>query len=166
MSASGSAMWLACPPSARLNDTVKDKGGADAALGTLAHELAENRLRRRLTVCDSETRRALDAQFEDTRLTDDRCDREMELAIESYVEEIEAKLLTAKARSADAILLLEEKVDYSEWAPDGFGSCDVIIIADGLMDVIDFKYGTAQRRGQLTDAALRPGGLKCLQLPV
>lgn len=140
LSASGSATWLACPPSARLQESIQEKSSQYADEGTLAHEIAENRLRRRLIPCSSKERSKLDVELAELKLNK-LFDREMENAVESYVEAVEETYMAAKARSADAVILLEEEVDYSEWAPEGFGSCDVLIIADGYMDVIDLKYG-------------------------
>lgn len=50
-------------------------------------------------------------------------------------------LAEAQSRSKDALLMLEQRVEFSKWVPRGFGTADCIIIADGLMEVIDFKYG-------------------------
>lgn len=143
LSASKAAMWLACPPSARLQDTVEEQRSVYAEEGTLAHELAEVQLRRKLNPCDSKTRAALEKQLKKI-CKDARCGTEMENAIQFYIEVVEEKFMAAKARSKDAVVLLEERVDYSDWVPEGFGRCDVIIIADGLMDVVDLKYGKGE----------------------
>lgn len=140
LSASASAMWLACPPSARLNDQIPETASPYAAEGTLAHELAEAKLRRKLTPCNEDTRISLDKHIK-AIAKDDRCDVEMQNAIQSYCDTVEERYLTARVASPDAVILLEERIDYSDWVPEGFGSCDVIIIADGVMDVIDLKYG-------------------------
>lgn len=140
LSASKSAMWLACPPSARLNDKIPETPSSYAAEGTLAHELAEAKLQRRLTICDFARRDKLDKQIRAIR-KDDRCNAEMDAAVQYYCDVVEERYATARAMSPDAVVLIEERVDYSDWAPEGFGSCDIIIIADGVMDVIDLKYG-------------------------
>lgn len=140
LSASKSAMWLACPPSARINDRIPETPSDYAAEGTLAHELAEAKLRMRLRPNASEERDRLNKQLRKIK-KDERCDTEMVNAIQSYCDTVEERYLAARMLSADAVILLEEQVDYSDWVPEGFGSCDVIIIADGLMDVIDLKYG-------------------------
>lgn len=33
------------------------------------------------------------------------------------------------------------KHNYGAWVPEGYGTSDVIIISDGVLDVIDLKYG-------------------------
>lgn len=41
----------------------------------------------------------------------------------------------------EPIVLIEEKLDFSKYAPDGFGTVDAAIITLGRIHVIDFKYG-------------------------
>lgn len=45
LSASGASRWLACPPSAKLEEQFPDAESEAAAEGTLAHELAEAKVR-------------------------------------------------------------------------------------------------------------------------
>src|SRR5699024_8830876 len=40
-----------------------------------------------------------------------------------------------------AYLFIEQKLDFSPWVPEGFGTGDVIIIAGDTIEVIDLKYG-------------------------
>ena len=37
--------------------------------------------------------------------------------------------------------MFEQKVDYSDWAPDGFGTADVVILSEQSVHVIDLKFG-------------------------
>lgn len=55
------------------------------------------------------------------------------------------KLNAALERTPDAQLLVETRLDFSEYVPEAFGTADAIIIADGCMEVIDFKYGKGVR---------------------
>ena len=41
----------------------------------------------------------------------------------------------------DAIVLLEQRVDFSPWVPEGFGTCDCILIQGDTLTIIDYKYG-------------------------
>jgi hypothetical protein len=61
--------------------------------------------------------------------------------IESYVSIIGEKFAESKKNCNDAMILLEQKLDFSEWVPEGFGTGDVVIIADGILEIIDLKYG-------------------------
>lgn len=140
LGASKADQWINCPPSARLQESVPDKRSAFADEGTLAHELSENKLERRLMVCDSKKRKQLDKALEKIK-ANDFYGAEMENAISDYCEIVEERYMEAKARSEDAVLLLEDRLDFSEWVPDGFGTGDVVIISDGVMEIIDLKYG-------------------------
>lgn len=140
LGASKAGMWINCPPSARLTEHIPDKGSAYAEEGTVAHKLAEIKLRRRLTPCNSSRRQALEEQLEQLK-QGPYYNAEMESAIQEYVELIEERFMEAKSRSDDARILLEERIDLSEWVPEAFGTCDVVIISDCVLEVIDLKYG-------------------------
>lgn len=158
LGASKAAQWIACPPSARLQDGVEEKRSTYADEGTLAHELAEIKLRRRLTPCNSKERKRLDAALEVVK-ANPFYDREMELAIADYCEFVEERFMAAKARSPDAVLLLEERVDFSEWVPEGTGLNDVVIISDGILEVIDLKYGKGVPVSAIGNPQIRLYGL-------
>jgi hypothetical protein len=53
------------------------------------------------------------------------------------LEQVEA----AKQTCADPVILIEQRVDFSRWVESGFGTADCIIIADGILQVIDYKHG-------------------------
>lgn len=140
LGASGAERWINCPPSARLQESIPDKRSAYADEGTAAHELSELKLRRRLLPCGSKERKRLDAA-EGYLKQNHYYDQEMENAVNDYVELVEERFMAAKARSSDAVILLEERLDFTEWVPDGYGTGDVVLIADGVLEVIDLKYG-------------------------
>lgn len=140
LGASKAEQWINCPPSARLQDNVAEKRSEYAAEGTVAHELAEIKLRRRILPCDSKERKRLDIALEKI-MANSFYGPEMEEAVQRYVELVEERFMEAKARSSDAIALLEEHLDFTEWVPDGYGIGDVVLIADGVLEVIDLKYG-------------------------
>ena len=141
LSASQAERWINCPPSARLTEHIPDRHSEYAEEGTAAHEYAEMLLRRQLTVLKSEERNDLDKQIKMFKETNQYYDAEMESAITDYVEIVEERFLAAKSRSKDAIVLLEERLDFSYLVPEGFGTGDVVIISDGVLEIIDLKYG-------------------------
>jgi hypothetical protein len=65
----------------------------------------------------------------------------MEDYVQGYVDRVLERFAEAKAKTPDAIMLLEQRLDFSEWVPEGFGTGDVVIIADGQLEIIDLKYG-------------------------
>lgn len=158
LGASKAAQWINCPPSARAQESVPEKRSAYADEGTLAHELSEVKLRRRLLPCDSKERKRLDAAMAYVK-QNPMYGPEMESAVNDYVEIVEERFMAAKARSADAVLMLEEQLDFSEWVPDGFGTGDVVLIADGVLEVIDLKYGKGVPVSAVGNPQLRLYGL-------
>lgn len=158
LSASGASRWIACPPSARLTDGIPDVSSEYAREGTLAHELSEVKLRRKLLPCNAKQRKALDARLAELKAFP-MYGPEMETATEDYVALVAERFTAAKARTKDAVLLLEEKLDFSEWVPDGYGTGDVVIIADGVLESIDLKYGKGVPVSALGNPQIRLYGL-------
>lgn len=156
LSASGASQWINCPPSARLTEGMADKWSAYADEGTAAHEYAEIKLTRRLTKCNSADRERLDKQAEALK-TNRYYNAEMEACIQQYADLVEERFLEARSRSdsEDATVLLEAKLDLTEWVPDGFGTSDVTIISDGVLEVIDLKYGKGVPVSAINNSQLR-----------
>ncbi|WET88667.1 DUF2800 domain-containing protein [Ligilactobacillus murinus] len=130
LSASSSHRWLNCPPSARLCETYEDKGSDYAAEGTEAHSLCEYKLRKAL---------GMGAVDPSEHLT--WYNEEMEDCANGYAAYIMELVEAAKETCADPVVLIEQRVDFSRWVEQGFGTSDTIIIADGTLRVIDYKHG-------------------------
>lgn len=158
LGASKASQWINCPPSARLTEDIEDKRSEYADEGTAAHELAEIKLRRRLLPCDSKERKRLDKQLEAFK-SNQYYSSEMENAVTEYVEIVEERFMAAKARSSDAVVLLEERLDLTEWVPEAFGTGDVVLIADGVLEVIDLKYGKGVPVSAINNPQIRLYGL-------
>lgn len=126
LGASSSARWLVCTPSARLEAMFPDEQSPYAAEGTVAHDLAESILRHKL---------------EGKKLPKHDHSAEMVEAVNRYVDICEEKVNEARARSSDAEAMIEARLDFSRWVPEGFGTGDMVIVADGILEVIDLKYG-------------------------
>lgn len=73
----------------------------------------------------------------------------MEEHVSTYTDYLMEHLTEARQTTEDALLLLEERVDYSEFVPEGFGTCDAILIADDVMHVFDFKYGGSHAESRM-----------------
>lgn len=127
LGASSSARWLVCTPSARLEAMFPDEQSPYAAEGTIAHDLAESILRHKL-----EGKKAPKLDGYSTEMVE---------AVNRYVDICEEKVNEARARSSDAEAMIEARLDFSRWVPEGFGTGDMVIVADGILEVIDLKYG-------------------------
>lgn len=130
LSASSSERWLNCPPSARLCENYEDKGSDYAAEGTDAHTLCEFRLKQ-----------ALGMPTEDPIENLSWYNEEMEECTVGYAAYVVELLETAKQACVDPVVLIEQRVDFSRWVKDGFGTADCILIADGTLNICDYKHG-------------------------
>lgn len=156
LSASGAKRWLMCPPSARLEERFEDTTSSYAEEGTRAHALAEARIRYDLL-------KTINKKEFDTIWKDLAPDTEMEEMSELYEDLITEKYSAALAKTKDAMLLIEERLDFSHIVPEGFGTGDAIIIADGTMEVIDLKYGKGVHVYAEDNPQIRLYGLGALQ---
>ena len=133
---SNAYQWAACPPSARLSEGLPDTGSEAAKEGTLAHELAELKLRNYFHSVDFGKRKLAAAvkKLKENPLWDD----EMMGYTDDYMDYVKAAALSFPAEPTVAI---EKKVDISEYVPECFGTADCLLIGGGVIHVIDFKYG-------------------------
>lgn len=145
LGASSAHRWLACTPSARWEAELPEPPVSGAAAeGTVAHAVAEEHLSQLMTGVRVHT---------SERLRKDPLYRPvMEEYVGVYTDYIMEHLSAARADTPDALLMQEERVDFSEYVPDGFGTADCILIADGLMQIFDLKYG----KGVPVDAVGNP----------
>jgi hypothetical protein len=132
LSASGSKRWLSCPPSARLERKFPDKAGEAAQEGTLAHALAEARIRYWLgEISENGLTLRIDSIRHDALYSP-----EMGAYVSEYVD-----LCIEKINEAHGTALVEERLDFSRWVKNGFGTGDMVIIGDGVLEIVDLKYG-------------------------
>lgn len=139
LSASGASRWLNCTPSAKLEYEYGDKSTSSyAAEGTLAHELAELYLRKDVleNISDADFERNLEEIMANELFND-----EMLEVVPTYTDYCEDQYIEAKKNNDYAIIEIEQKLDLTEYVPESFGTADTVIISDGLMEVIDLKYG-------------------------
>lgn len=135
LSASGASRWMACTPSARLEEQFPDSTSEYAKEGTLAHELCELKVRKNLIEpMHTRTYNSKLKKLKEHELWQD----EMDKHTDTYLEYIQGLV---HSYSCTPAVMVEKKVDFSSYVPDGFGTADCIIIADGTLHVIDFKYG-------------------------
>lgn len=113
LSASGASRWLACTPSARLEEHEPESSSAYADEGTIAHEYAEALLSGCAHLPEVST--------------------EMHEAVSVYV--------TAVSAPGDLFSEVEAKVDFSHIVPGGFGTCDHLSLRGTTLVVTDLKYG-------------------------
>ena len=141
LSASASKQWLNCPPSARLCADKEDRASPYAKQGTDAHEL-----------CEYKVLKAIGQTLTDPIENLDFYDAEMENCTEEYCNYVIEQFENSKSLCKDPVILVEQRLDFSKWVPEGFGTGDCSIVADDVLHIIDFKYGL----GVLVEAENNP----------
>lgn len=138
LSPSSAKRWLSCPPSARLNAKLVERFGERsspyAEEGTQAHALAELKLRK-------ENGEMNEFRFNELKKALGGIPAGMDMYTDRYVDEVLERFYTATRRTPDAKLMVETRVDMTDWAKDCWGTSDAIIVSDEVLFVIDLKYG-------------------------
>ena len=147
LSASGSEKWMTCTPSARLEENFPDDESEFAKEGTFAHAVFEQQL---LTFLGREVDPLEDSYLDTPELRDYVTE-----AVDFCIERIKE----AYKRCSDPRILVEQRLDFSEWVPEGFGTGDLVIVADDLMEVLDLKYGKGIFVGAEDNSQMRLYGL-------
>lgn len=148
LSASGASKWMNCTPSRKLEEQYPESTSIFAEEGSLAHELAEIQLAYELDRLTSKEYKAAVKKIEKHELYQ----LEMPVQVQKYVDYVLETYNTALAVTEDATILLEEKLDFSDYVPEGFGTGDNVIVYDGVLLLTDFKYG----KGVKVDAVDNP----------
>ena len=147
LSASSAHRWLACTPSARLEEQFPDTTSDAAKEGTLAHELAELKVRNYFKPHDVSKRKLTFAikKMKENPLWDDEMLEHTDTYID-YIRDVSIKL------PSDPYVEVEKQVRFDSYVPEGFGTADCIMIQGETLFVIDFKYG----KGVLVSAEENP----------
>ncbi len=126
---SSSERWINCLPSAKEN-AGGSTGSTYAQQGTDAHAL-----------CEYKIKKAIGHRVRDPTEDLTYFDEEMAEHSDAYCEFIMEQVQAAREACPDPLVLVEQRLDFTRWVAESFGTADCIIVADGTMTVIDFKYG-------------------------
>ena len=137
LSASGAYRWMRCTPSARIEQNFEDRSSDFAKEGSLAHELGELLLAKELGILDKKDVAKKLKAIEKSQFYS----QEMKDYVDKYVDYVLERLAEHRVATEDAEILLESRLDFSDWVPEGFGTGDTVIVSDGYLEIIDFKYG-------------------------
>ena len=154
LSASGSDRWMNCTPSARLEEQFPQSTSKFAQEGTFAHAVGERGI----------------AEYLGSKLEDlpanllhfDNAD--LRESVQIYIDLAKERIIEARARSTDAIILLERKLDFSPWVPEGYGTGDLITVSDGVITVDDLKFGKGVKVDAENNSQLRLYGLGAVHM--
>lgn len=141
LSASASHRWLMCTPSARLERNFEDTTSPYAEEGTEAHALAEKTLTGFLKNGKSQVEYPENVEMQEA------CQRYVDICIE--------KINGARQISKDSQIKVEQRLDFSRWVPEGFGTGDMVIISDEFLEIIDLKYGKGVPVSAINNSQMR-----------
>lgn len=130
LSASSAHRWLECPPSAMLEKELPNETTVYAEEGSVAYEIAEYKVRWYLGERDIPLPSTGNFNAE-----------EIDRYTDSYAYYVTDKIETIRKSCPDAVVMVEQRLDFSNYVEDGFGTGDLVIVADDVIQVIDFKYG-------------------------
>lgn len=137
LSASSAHRWIHCTPSARLEESFENKSSTFAEEGTFMHELGELKLRRYL----GEIKESIYKKKLKELQVNQFFNSDIEEAVEIYVTFGRKLIEETKKNCKDPIILLEQRLDFSNYVENGFGTGDLIVVADGILHVVDLKGG-------------------------
>jgi hypothetical protein len=145
-SASGAYRWMACPPSAQLEQQFPNETSIYADEGTAAHDLAEHKLKKALKLQSKKPNSKYHSE-------------EMDEMTDTYVEYCLGLIEKEKEGCKDVQVLIEQKLDFSDYVPNGFGTGDLVVVGNETLHVVDLKYGkgvmvSAERNPQMMLYAL------------
>lgn len=133
---SSAERWLHCPPSARLTENMPDPGSEYADSGTLAHSVAE--LKARAYFLEPMSKRTFNSRLK--KLTSsEHYDKSLDDATDMYLDHLKARAL---AYETAPVVVLETRVDFSDYVPEGFGRLDCGMAGGDLIDIVDYKNGS------------------------
>lgn len=149
LSASSASRWLHCTPAPVAESVYPDHSSAYAEEGTLAHAIGARKIKRALVMDhreEDEEIRQLSAAYHT---------EEMERHTDGYAQMVLGKLRSSILAGNRAEAHIETRLDFSEYVPDGFGTGDATIAADGIMEIIDLKYGKGVKVSAVENPQMR-----------
>ena len=137
LSASGSERWINCPPSALLEQEFQEERSFYAKEGELAHDIAENKISLYLeNISKNLYTRRLNRLKKDELYSGD-----IEKDVQPYVDFAIERINYGNSRDKGTVVLVEHRLDFSNYVPHGFGTGDLVIISDNVIEVVDLKFG-------------------------
>jgi hypothetical protein len=130
---------MSCTPSAQLEQQFPNETSTYAEEGTAAHDLAEHKLKKAL-------------KMRSKKPTSPYHSDEMDEMTDLYVEYCLELIEKSKESCQDLQILIEQRLDFSDYVPEGFGTGDLVVVGSGTLHVVDLKYG----RGIIVSAEQNP----------
>lgn len=157
LSASSAHRWLACTAAPHFEESFPGTTSVYAEEGTLAHSICELYARKQFTAMGA---RKFNSELKKLKAKE-RYQDEMLKTAEAYVE-----YLTEKALGYDTMphVALEVKVDLSDYIPEGFGTCDCVMVGGDTLHITDYKHGKGVPVSAVENPQMRLYALGALKL--
>jgi hypothetical protein len=160
LSASGAERWMVCTGSPQFEEGFEDQDTDFSKEGTVAHELSEILLSRELGLIDKRKANSLIK----AKQKSEYYNADMLGYVEQYVDYVMERVNAARAITHDAVVMIEQRLDFSEWVPEGFGTGDMLIIGEGFIEIIDLKFGKGVKKYAPENPQMKLYGLGALHM--
>ena len=138
LSSSSAHRWIPCPGSVKLGSQFPSSSSIYADEGTLAHEAAEQMIK--TGKVSAAHKKKINKFYEENPGLGGNADQ-MIKTLEPYVEFVKEEFAEQSHIDPATELMTEQRVNLTQWIPEGFGTSDVVIIRTGRLHIIDLKYG-------------------------
>ena len=134
LSASSASRWLNCTAAPRFEEGLPERTSEYAEEGRLAHAIGELKVLKKCTPMSTRTYNTRLNKLKKNPLYDPEMDKTTDL----YLEHITEQVMDYDSAPTVAV---EVRVDFSDYVPEGFGTCDCCIIGGDLLSITDYKHG-------------------------
>ena len=134
LSASSASRWLTCTAAPRFEEGLPESTSTYAEEGRLAHAIAELKVLKKFTVMTGRTYTTRLNKLKKDALYDQEMDKTTDLYLEHLTEQ-------AMLYDSSPTVVAEVKVDFGEYVPEGFGTCDCVMIGGDTLSITDYKHG-------------------------
>ena len=134
LSASAASRWLTCTAAPRFEEGLPENTSTYAAEGSLAHAIAELKALKKFTIMTGRTYTTRLNKLKKDPLYDPEMDKTTDLYLEHLTEQ-------AMLYDSTPTVAVEVRVDFSEYVPEGFGTCDCVMIGGDTLSITDYKHG-------------------------
>lgn len=134
LSASSASRWLKCTAAPRFEEHLPERTSEYAEEGRLAHAICELKTLKKFTVMTSRTYTTRLNKLKKDPLYSEEMDKTSDLYIEHLTEQ-------AMLYDSTPTVAAEVQVDFGEYVPEGFGTCDNVMIGGDTLSITDYKHG-------------------------
>lgn len=134
LSASSASRWLVCTAAPRFEEGLPESTSEYAEEGRLAHAIGELKVTKKCTPMSTRTYNTRLNKLKKDPLYTPEMDKTTDLYLEHITEQV-------MAYDTAPTVAVEVQVDFSDYVPEGFGTCDCCIIGGDLLSIVDYKHG-------------------------